>query len=637
MKTFLPPSRSRPAIAGIVATAALLTLLTALVTGLGSALSGRTLVVFLLNVCLVCGLQLFIGNSGIVSFGHVAFMGIGAYVTALVTIPPGLKASQVSRLPELLARAQLGQLPTVLLAGLVCAVVAAMLGGGLIRMAEGPMAMATLALLVVAHTLFLNWESVTRGTLGLFGVPNRSTPWVALIAAVLFVAFARLYKESSWGLRVRASREDPLSSGSAGINVIRTRYGAWILSAALMGMAGSLWAASVLAFDPNQFFFDTTFGLLAMLVVGGRASVSGAVAGAAIVTFVSDSLARVEQGVRIGPWLLPRLTGSVQFVIALLIIVTLVWRPEGVFGRGEVEDLFLRSRRRRKAAGEAAAGHETDVSEREGAVEVAAERQELLAAREAPSPRREEPQRERAAPAAGPVVLHAQHVTKRFLGVVALDGVGLEVRSGEILGLIGPNGSGKTTLLNALSGVAAPDGGRVLLFGEDVTAERAYRIAGRRLARTFQNIRLFGHLSVRENIEAAQPSDGTPEEVDDLLAWLHLDAVGAEEAVNLPYGMQRRLEIARAAIRQPGVLLLDEPAAGMNEAESDELLADIRRLRDRLGCAVVVIDHDLRLITQLCDRIHVLDQGRTIALGSPEEVVADPAVVAAYVGGSPTA
>ncbi len=627
MSAFLPPSRRRPALAGSVVLGVVLTTVTALVSGLGSNLSTRTLVIFLLNVCLVCSLQMFIGNSGIVSFGHVAFMGVGAYTTALLTIPPALKQSQVPTLPSFLMQAHLGPLPTLVIVAILCALLAAILGGGLIRMTEGAMAMATLALLVVAHTLFQNWESVTRGTLGLFGIPARSTTWVALVAAVLFVAFTRFYKESSWGLHLRASREDPLSASSVGINVTRTRYAGWIVSASLMGVAGSLWAASVLAFDPNQFYFEMTFSLLAMLVIGGRASVTGAVAGAAIVTFVSDSLARVEQGVRIGPWLLPHLTGTVQFVVALLIIVTLVWRPEGVFGRDEVEDIWGPWRHRRRLAAEAAA-RERRVEEREDEEQIAAEREAFDGGLERVAEvGSTEGDTLRTAPA-----LVAGTIVKRFQGVTALDGVDLALVPGEILGLIGPNGSGKTTLLNVLSGVTPPDEGRVNLRGEDVTGKRAHEIAERRLGRTFQNIRLFAHLRVRANIEAAQPADGTPQEVDRLLSWLRLEAVAGEEASNLPYGMQRRLEIARAVVRRPLVLLLDEPAAGMNETESDELLSDIKRLRDELGCSVVAIDHDLRLIVQLCDRIQVLDQGKTIALGTPDTVVHDAAVVAAYVG-----
>ena len=575
---------------------------TALEIALGSTSSNRTFVVFLVNVMLVLSIQAFIGNSGIVSFGHVAFMGIGAYTTALLTIPSTIKLAQLPDLPSTIANANLGLLPAIALSSLAALVVAAIFGGAIIRMTESAMAMATLALLVIVHTTFQNATTFTRGGLGLAGVPVRTTVAIGAIGAIGFVLVARLYKDSGPGLRLRATREDPLSAASVGTNVVRTRYASWLLSAAMMGAAGSLWALSVIAFNANQFYFSITFSLLAMLVIGGRTSVTGAVAGAAIVTFLADTLARVEQGVAIGPWELPRVTGTVQFVTALLIIVTLILRPEGIFDRWELDDLLMRvfSRRRPKevepaptvlAASEAAVGDEAPVLVGEG-------------------------------------------IEKRFEGLTALAGVDVAVRDREILGLIGPNGSGKTTLLNVVSGVYAPTAGRIVFHDDQIEGRKPHRIAYLGVSRTFQNIRLFSQLTVRENVHAATPPRTDPGRVDEVLAWFDLGAAEREKAINLPYGIQRRLEIARAVVRRPSLILLDEPAAGMNEAESDDLLANIRRIRAELGCSIIVVDHDLRLIMQLCDRIQVLDQGRTIAVGGPREIAEDPAVIEAYIGGA---
>ena len=205
----------------------------------------------------------------------------------------------------------------------------------------------------------------------------------------------------------------------------------------MMGAAGSLWAQSVIAFNANQFYFAITFALLAMLVIGGRTSLTGAVAGAAIITFMTDTLARVEQGVAIGPWELPRITGTVQFAIALLIIVTLILRPEGIFDRWEIDDLV-----RRLGAGAA-----------DGAVD---------GRRRRPTHRIAEVEPSRAGDAP---VLRGDAIAKHFEGVTALDGVDIDVRPGEILGLIGPNGSGKTTLLNVVSGVYVPSEGSVVFDG----------------------------------------------------------------------------------------------------------------------------------------------------------------------------
>ena len=608
MTSPIPAGRLRPALWGSAAISLLLIGGMLLVRSFGSASSGRTYVVFLVNVMLVVSIQAFIGNSGVVSFGHVAFMGIGAYTTALVTIPDVIKTAQLPELPSAIATADLGLLPAIALSAVVAGVVAAIFGGGMIRMTESTMAMATLALLVVVHAFLQNATTFTRGSLGLAAIPVRTTLAVATIGAVAFLLLGRLFKDSGPGLRLRASREDPLSAASVGTNVVRSRYGSWILSAAMMGAAGSLWAQSVIAFNANQFYFAITFSLLAMLVIGGRTSITGAVAGAAIITFLTDTLARVEQGVAIGPWELPRITGMVQFAIALLIIVTLILRPEGIFDRWEIDDLVRRlgspGRRRNDGAREA-------VARIPGAAAAAG----------------------RSGEAASRPVLRGDRIEKRFEGLTALAGIDVEVREGEILGLIGPNGSGKTTLLNVVSGVYAPTGGRVIFREAEIGGRPPHQVAGLGLARTFQNIRLFGQLTVRENVEAAAAPGTAEESVNEVLGWFGLGPVEREKAVNLPYGMQRRLEIARAVVRRPLLILLDEPAAGMNESESDELLENIRRIRVELACSVVVVDHDLRLIMKLCDRIQVLDQGRTIALGAPREIAEDPAVIEAYLGG----
>jgi branched-chain amino acid transport system permease protein len=610
----IPGNRLRPALWGSALTALVLVGGMLAVQTFGSTSSSRTYVVFLVNVMLVVSIQAFIGNSGIVSFGHVAFMGIGAYTTALVTIPDTIKAAQLPELPSVLASANQGLLPAIALSALAAAVVAVVFGGAIIRMTESTMAMATLALLVVVHTFLQNATTFTRGSLGLAGIPVRTTLGVATIAAIVFLLVGRLYKESGPGLRTRATREDPLSSAAVGIHVVRVRYGSWILSAAMMGAAGSLWAQSVIAFNANQFYFAITFALLAMLVIGGRTSLTGAVAGAAIITFLTDSLARVEQGVAIGPWELPRITGTVQFAIALLIIITLILRPEGIFDRWEIDDVLRRVLPSRRPTSEP--------DEAGGA--------QPLGSPSGPPPT--------AVPGIGseaaPSVLIGEQVAKRFVGVAALDGVDIEVRPDEILGLIGPNGSGKTTLLNAVSGVFAPTAGRIVFDEHEITGRKPHEVAARGLSRTFQNIRLFSQLTVRENVEAAAPPGTDASSVDGVLGWFGLDALQREKAVNLPYGMQRRLEISRAVVRRPALILLDEPAAGMNESESDELLENIRRIRSSLGCAVVIVDHDLRLIMKLCDRIQVLDQGRTIAAGLPREIAVDPAVIDAYLGGS---
>ena len=234
--------------------------------------------------------------------------------------------------------------------------------------------------------------------------------------------------------------------------------------------------------------------------------------------------------------------------------------------------------------------------------------------------------------------LEAVAVSKSFGGLVALDHVRLSVLSGEIVGLIGPNGSGKTTLLNVMSGVYPASSGQVLLDGEDISGLSMHKRARRGMARTFQQIRLFKDLTVLENVEMGAVlfcKDGSPSVRS--IASQAMTAAGVSvdlfrRASTLDYGSQRRLEIARALVLNPSFLLLDEPAAGMNEVESDELLQTMESIRATRAIGILVIDHDLRLIMRLCDRVVVLNQGGVICEGTPDQVQSDPRVTEAYLG-----
>jgi branched-chain amino acid transport system ATP-binding protein len=248
-----------------------------------------------------------------------------------------------------------------------------------------------------------------------------------------------------------------------------------------------------------------------------------------------------------------------------------------------------------------------------------------------------------AAPQAVPAVangaelLEARDLKVHFGGVHAVDGVDLVLTKGEILGLIGPNGAGKTTLVNALSGFQKPTAGTVLMNGRDVTGLSPHRLARRGLARTFQSVRLFPGLTVLENVELGGVGVGMRRPAArrwarELLERLKLDDKASLYAIGLPHGLERRLGIVRALAAKPTFLMLDEPAAGLNEQESDELVSSLTLIRDDFSCALVVIEHDMRLIMRLCERIQVLDYGRTISIGTPAEVRRDPAVLTAYLG-----
>ncbi len=237
----------------------------------------------------------------------------------------------------------------------------------------------------------------------------------------------------------------------------------------------------------------------------------------------------------------------------------------------------------------------------------------------------------------GAELLEARGLKVHFGGVHAVDGVDLTIRKGEILGLIGPNGAGKTTLVNALSGFQRPTAGTVLLDGADVTGWSPHRLARLGLARTFQAVRLFPDLTVLENVELGGVGVGMRRPAArrwarDLLERLSLDDKASLYATGLPHGLERRLGIVRALAAKPAFLLLDEPAAGLNEQESDELVDSLSLIRDDFSCALMVIEHDMRVIMRLCERIQVLDYGKTISIGTPAEVRSDPAVLTAYLG-----
>jgi len=250
------------------------------------------------------------------------------------------------------------------------------------------------------------------------------------------------------------------------------------------------------------------------------------------------------------------------------------------------------------------------------------------------------------------VLLDAQHVTKTFGGLVAVNDVSLTVEPGSIVSVIGPNGAGKTTFFNVLTGIYKPTSGKIIFDGEDITGLRPDQITQRGIARTFQNIRLFNNMTVLENVLVGMhgrlhaglwgsifltPAVRSEEQqarkrAFELLAFVGLERKPGELAKNLPYGDQRRLEIARAMATQPKLILLDEPTAGMNPQETGEAIHLIRRLRDELGITVILIEHDMRVVMTISERVTVLDYGAKIAEGKPEEIRSNPQVIEAYLG-----
>ncbi|MDE0387885.1 MAG: branched-chain amino acid ABC transporter ATP-binding protein/permease [Rhodospirillales bacterium] len=566
-----------------------LLVLSLIIWGSGDKVIERTLTVALINTVMVIGLYIFIGNSGVLAFGHMAFALIGAYAVAWFTMSP-FKKSFALDLPAFLAENTLPLLPSAIISSLLAALVALVVGVPLMRLSGIAASIGTFAVLMIFYTLYSNWDSWTFGASTLVGIPIYVNFWVALAWAGVALLVATIYQKSRFGLALRASRENEAAARAVGINVPTQRLIAFVLSGFFMGLGGVLQAHYVGSIVVRGFWLGPTFIALAMLMIGGQRSLTGAVVGVIVVSALQEVLRQIEVVIE--------QYGLSQLVIALLMLTILILRPRGIAKGREIAWPFARQAAAAPAAAApaiVAAGG--DMEER----------------------------------------LEAHDISVNFEGLAAVDEVTVSMGRHEIFGLIGPNGAGKTTLVNVLTGFQKPTHGRVVLAGVDVTGMPPHRIGRRGLARTFQAVRLYPDMLVIENLEAAAVGTGlsrreASRRARAILEWMNFTDKAYDHADTLPYGDERRVGIGRALAMAPHFVLLDEPAAGMSDAECDDLMALISRIPGDFGCGVLLIEHNMRVIMGVCDRIHVIDSGRTIGEGTPQEIQANPEVIRAYLG-----